>query len=127
MEEGLRMIGSGRIALGRGQIHRPLLCVGASSMRPPAQLQDSAERGRLPPELMLKPYLEMLTEAFSVGRLPESQREVVIVVLHKKGRVPLDVRLQPQLIVLTLAHLRHKKKCRKSLALCKIWQKLEGG
>ncbi|KAJ1193066.1 hypothetical protein NDU88_002372 [Pleurodeles waltl] len=40
----------------------------------------------------LTPYLEMLTEAYELGRLPESQREAKIVVLHKKGCDPLDVR-----------------------------------
>ncbi|KAJ1100080.1 hypothetical protein NDU88_005169 [Pleurodeles waltl] len=40
----------------------------------------------------LMPYLEMLQEAYERGRLPESQREAIIVVLHKKGRDPLDVR-----------------------------------
>ncbi|KAJ1139027.1 hypothetical protein NDU88_005404 [Pleurodeles waltl] len=40
----------------------------------------------------LAPYLDMLGEAFRVGRLPESQQEAVIVVLPKPGRDPLDVR-----------------------------------
>ncbi|KAJ1205037.1 hypothetical protein NDU88_000472 [Pleurodeles waltl] len=41
-------------------------------------------------EQTLAPYLEVLKEAFGLGRLPESQREAIIAVLPKPGRDPLD-------------------------------------
>ncbi|KAJ1200034.1 hypothetical protein NDU88_003863 [Pleurodeles waltl] len=65
----------------------------------------------------LTPYLEMLTEAFEVGRLLKSHREVVIVVLFKKGCDPLDVWSYRPLSLLN----SDCKLLGKVLANCQFW------